>query len=299
MEELLGGFNPSVAASNILSVSGQILLVVLLLILMNRILRQVVGPAIRRAVQVQMMEKSEIEAQKRAETVSAVVYHSLWIVILFVGLMVVLSSLGLNIAPVIAGVGIGGLALGLGAQSLVRDVIAGLLILSENQFGKGDIIQVGTISGVVEGLNLRRTVVRDLDGAVHSIPNGEIKIATNLTRDWSRVHFHVSVLFGANVGRACEIINRIGREVAEEPAYSPLIIDAPRAERVESMTDKGLAIKVLGVVAPGAQWSITSELLKRIEAAFAEERIEVAYPVASSLKPEPPKADLPKLDKGA
>jgi small conductance mechanosensitive channel len=289
--DLLEGLELGVAARQVIGVAGQVLLVLVLLLVTNRVLRHAISPAIRRAVQAQMIGRPEIEAQKRAETVSSVVFHSLWIALVFVAIMLILSAVGLNVVPVVAGVGIGGLALGLGAQSLVRDAIYGLLILSENQYGKGDIIQVGQIMGVVEELNLRRTVVRDLDGAVHSIPNGEVRIATNLTRDWSRVHFHVAVLFGADIERASEIINRLGREIAQEPAFSPLVIEPPRAERVESLTDKGIAIKVLGVVAPGAQWSITSELLKRIAAAFAAERIEVAYPVASALKQE-----LPKLE---
>lgn len=293
MENFLHGVDWNAVVANLVAGATQVILVLILLAVANRVLCGLLTPALRRAVRAQMIGRPEIEAEKRAETVAAVIYHSLWIAVLFVGIIVILSAVGLNIVPVVAGVGIGGLALGLGAQSLVRDALYGLLILGENQYGKGDIIQIGTITGVVEELNLRRTVVRDLDGAVHSIPNGEVRISTNLTRDWSRVHLHVAILFGEDIERACETINRVGEALAADIEFQADILSPPRADRIESLSEKGLAIKVLGMVAPGAQWRVTSEFLRRITEAFAAERIEVPYPLASRLKPEPPKLNQP------
>lgn len=278
--------------SQLFTATVQVIFILILLAVGNRLLRHVLSPAVKRAVRAQMVGKPEIEAQKRAETITSVIYHTLWIALLTAALLVLLSTvIGLNVAPLIAGIGVGGLAFGLGAQSLVRDAINGLFILSENQYAKGDIIRVGTITGVVEELNLRRTVVRDLDGAVHSIPNGEIRIATNLTRDWSGVHFHVAIVFGEDIERAMAIINRVGQELASDPAYRPYIVEVPRADRIEALDEKGVAIKVLGVVTPGCQWQVMSELRRRIVQAFVEERIEVPYPLASTLKTEAPKPE--------
>src|SRR4030043_732791 len=119
-----------------------------------------------------------------------------------------LSEVGINIAPVLAGVGIIGIAIGFGAQSMVKDIIAGLFILVENQYRKGDVVKVADVSGLVEDINLRRTVLRDLDGIVHVVPNGEIRVASNLTKEGSRDNFNVSVAYGEDLDHVTSVINK-------------------------------------------------------------------------------------------
>src|SRR4030043_1754813 len=153
-----------------------------------------------------------------------------------------LSEVGINIAPVLAGVGIIGLAIGFGAQSLVKDIISGLFILIENQYRKGDVVKIADVSGLVEDINLRRTVLRDLDGIVHVVPNGEIRVASNLTKEWSRVNMNVSVSYGEDLDRVIAVINRGGRELAEDPEWAPSILTPPRALGGDNLGGSGSEI---------------------------------------------------------
>jgi small-conductance mechanosensitive channel len=195
-----------------------------------------------------------------------------------VGLLTILPEFGVNIGALLAGAGLVGLAVGFGAQSLVKDVISGLFILVENQYGKGDVVNVAGVGGVVEDVNLRRTVVRDLDGAVHSIPNGEVAVSSNLTRQWSRVNMNVGVAYGEDLDRVMAVINRVGQELAQDPDFAPLIIGAPRALRVDDFGDSGIEIKILGETQPIRQWDVMGELRKRLKRAFDDEGIEIPFP---------------------
>ena len=156
----------------------------------------------------------------------------------------------INIAPLLAGVGIIGLAVGFGAQSLVKDIISGLFILMDNQYGKGDVVTVADISGLVEDVGLRRTVLRDLDGIVHYVPNGPDRRGQQLHQEWSRVNMNVSVSYGEELDHVFEVINRVGKELAEDPEFAPLIIDPPHVLRVDAFGDSGIEVKILGDTQP-------------------------------------------------
>ncbi|HWR71340.1 MAG TPA: mechanosensitive ion channel domain-containing protein, partial [Dehalococcoidia bacterium] len=151
----------------------------------------VIPKGIEKAVQRSRGDQTEEEIKKRAETLSGVLVASLQAVIIAVVTFMMLSEIGLDIAPMIAGVGVIGIAIGFGAQSLVKDIIAGLFILLENQYRRGDVVKIADASGLVEDINLRRTILRDMDGVVHSVPNGEIRVASNLTKGWSRVNLNI------------------------------------------------------------------------------------------------------------
>ncbi len=166
---------------------------------------------IEKAVQRSRGDQTEEEVKKRAETLSGVLVASLQAVIIAVIFFMMLSDIGLNIAPMIAGVGVVGIAIGFGAQSLVKDIIAGLFILLENQYRRGDVVKIADASGLVEDINLRRTILRDMDGVVHSVPNGEIRVASNLTKGWSRVNLNIGVGYGTDLEKAIAVINRVGR----------------------------------------------------------------------------------------
>ncbi|GAG53152.1 unnamed protein product, partial [marine sediment metagenome] len=208
-----------------------------------RILRRLIEPAVRATVSAQMAGEPEVEIEKRVDTLSDVIYRTIAVAAVIIGLLTILPELGINISALLAGAGLVGLAVGFGAQSLVRDVIAGLFVLVENQYGKGDVVNVAGVGGLVEDVNLRRTLLRDLDGAVHSIPNGEIRTSSNLTRQWSRVNMNVSVAYGEDLERVMAVIDRVGEELAQDPEFAPLIIGAPRALRVDGFGDSGIEIK--------------------------------------------------------
>ncbi len=218
------------------------------------------------------------EQERRVETLAHVLVLSVQILIVVVAGFVVLGEAGFELAPLLAGAGIVGIAIGFGAQSLVRDFLAGVFILLENQYGKGDVVRLAGIAGSVEGLNLRRTVLRDIDGIVHTIPNGEIRTASNLTRSWSRVNVDVTVGYGEDIDRVTAVIDAVGEELAADPEWGPLIIEAPAVLRVNAFEESGVQLKVLGKVAPMKQWDVAGQLRRRIKAAFDGEGIEIPFP---------------------
>jgi small-conductance mechanosensitive channel len=233
---------------------------------------------IRRGVAEQMENKPEVEIEKRVHTLSAVVIATARVVLLFAAVFMILPEVGINIAPVLAGAGIVGLAVGFGAQTLVRDTISGVFVLAENQYGVGDIVTLAGVTGLVEDVNLRRTVLRDLDGTVHSIPNGEITTASNMTREWARVNMNVGVAYGEDLDKVRNVINRVGQELAADAEVGPLVTEAPHFERVDGFGDSGIEIKILGVTRPMQQWAVMGELRRRLKRAFDEEGIEIPFP---------------------
>ena len=218
------------------------------------------------------------EASKRSDTLSTVFVGVVNILIVVTVIFTLLSELNVPIGPVLGGFGIAGLAVGFGAQHLVRDLISGILIIVENQYRQGDVVEIGGKRGLVETINLRRTTIRDLDGIVHTIPNGEITLTSNYTKLWSRIHLDVQVAYKEDMQHVFDVLNRVGEDLAEDPYFGLLIIEPPQVLRVNSFDDSGISIKVLGVCKPNTQWEIKGELRKRIKKTFAEQMIEIPFP---------------------
>ena len=237
-----------------------------------------VPAAIKSFVARGMAEQPEEEIRKRANTLTAVLVTAGQVFVIGMAVFMVLSELGINIAPVLAGAGVAGIALGFGAQSLVKDIIAGLFVIMENQYRVGDVVKVADVAGLVEEVNLRRTVLRDLDGVVHVVPNGEIRVASNFTKEWSRVNLNISVAYDTDLDRATAVINRVCEEMAREPQWAPLILKTPQVLRVDNLGDSGIDLKVLGDTKPIRQWDVTGEIRKRVKKAFDEEGIEIPWP---------------------
>ena len=273
-----------------------ILIVVIAALVAVRLLERAIPPAIRRAVMREATPLTQADLRKRADTLSAVLLGSAKVAILAVALLMVVGEFGINVAPVIAGLGIGGIAIGLGAQSLVRDAINGILILFENQYGKGDMIKVAGVQGWVEEVNLRRTVLRDADGTLHSVPNSEIKVSSNLTRGFSGVDLLLSLAPGTDVDAAIQSINEVGQELVDDPEVGEDIIEAPRVTRIENATATGLDVRVTGRVTPGAQWKVSSALRRRILRSFDTRSIRLGpapAPPSPSAAPPAPSSSLP------
>jgi small conductance mechanosensitive channel len=193
-------------------------------------------------------------------------------------LFTILAEIGVNIVPALAGLGIVGIAIGFGAQSLVRDIISGLLILLENQYAVRDWVQIAGVDGEVEEINLRRTVVRNFDGTVHSVPNGEIRIASNFSKDWARVNMTISVAYGEDLDHVIEVINKVGEEMKGDPKWDSLMLSTPQVLRIDAFQDSGIAIRILGETKPIWQWAVMGELRKRLKKTFDEEGIEIPWP---------------------
>ena len=232
----------------------------------------------REATEGTAQELSAVELKKRMETLDTLASNTLQFFIVAIAGLMVLGELGLNIGPAIAGLGVVGIAVGFGAQSLVRDYLNGSLILVENQFAKGDVIRVAGVSGTVEDFNLRRTTLRDLDGVVHTVPNGEIRVASNLTRTWSRINQDVTVAYGTDIDKAIEVVDGVGREMAADPVWKRRVLEAPRVERVEALGDFGITLKILGSVRAADQWSAGGDFRKRLLDAFKTHGIEIPRP---------------------
>jgi small conductance mechanosensitive channel len=223
-------------------------------------------------------DETDEECGKRSETLSRVIVSTGQIAVILLTVFMVLSELEINIAPILTGVGVAGIAIGFGAQSLVKDLVAGLFVILENQYRVGDVVKVADVAGIVEDINLRRTVLRDLDGIVHTVPNGEVRVASNYTKEWSRVNLNVSVAYGEDLDRVMSVINRVGKELAEDPQWSPVILTPPQALRVDNLGDSGIDIKILGETKPIRQWDVMGELRKRLKKAFDTEGIEIPWP---------------------
>jgi small conductance mechanosensitive channel len=250
----------------------------------------------REATEGTAQELSAVELTKRMQTLDDLGVNVVRFFIAVVALVTVLGAFSIDIGPAVAGLGIVGVAVGFGAQHLVKDYLNGALILVENQFSKGDVIRVAGVAGTVEDFSLRRTTLRDLDGVVHSVPNGEIAVASNLTRVWSRINQDVTVAYGTDIDRAIEVVDQVGREMASDPAWKRRVLETPRVDRVAALAEYGVTLKILGTVRATDQWSAAGELRKRLLAAFKTHGIEIPRPQRVVLAREMPGTGAPTLD---
>jgi len=253
-------------------------------IFVHRIVKALID---REATEGTAQELSAVELRKRMNTLDDLGTHVIQALIVVIAALMVLGELGLNIGPAIAGLGVVGIAVGFGAQAFVRDYLNGALILIENQFAKGDVVRIAGVAGTVEDFSLRRTTLRDLDGIVHTVPNGEIKVASNLTRVWARINQDVTVAYGTDVDKAIDVVDRVGQQMADDPVWKRRILERPRVERVEALGEFGITLKLLGSVRAGEQWATAGELRKRLLAAFHENGIEIPRPQRVVLSRDP------------
>ena len=241
----------------------------------------------REATEGTAQELSAVELKKRMDTLDALGGRTLQAFIVVIAGLMVLGHVGLDIGPAIAGLGVVGIAVGFGAQSLVKDYLNGALILIENQFGKGDVIRVAGVDGTVEDFTLRRTTLRDLDGVVHTVPNGEIRVASNLTRVWARINQDVVVAYGTDIDKAIDVVDKVGVAMAGDPEWKRRVLEAPRVERVESLGEYGITLKILGTVRAADQWNAGGDFRKRLLAAFKANGIEIPRPQRVVLARDP------------
>ncbi len=257
---------------------GRILLIIALSLALYYLLRHFVPIMVKKTVSRTMRGWPKTAIKKRADTLSAIFVDTGIVGVAVVAIFTILAEVGVNVAPALAGLGIAGIAIGFGAQSLIKDIFNGILILLENQYEVGDVVQIAGVAGLVEEVSLRRTVLRDLDGIVHSVPNGQIGVASNYAKEWSRVNMNISVGYGENLSHVIAVINKVGKEMAEDPHWGPLILKAPQVLRVDAFEDSGIAIKILGDTKPLSQWDVMGELRLRLKEAFDKEGIEIPWP---------------------
>jgi small-conductance mechanosensitive channel len=215
--------------------------------------------------------------QQRAATLGGLLQNvALVVIVTFAGLTILGTFM--PIGPLLAGVSVVGLAVSFGAQSLVKDIITGTFILIEGQFGIGDVIRIGETAGQVEKLTLRTTSLRDFEGVVHIIPNGEIKQVSNLTKSWSRAVLDIAIDYREDVDRVIASLKRLGTQFQDDPEWGPLLLDEPEVLGVQSFSDLGLKIRMQTKTLPLKQWDVARELRRRIKKHLEAEGIAVPLP---------------------
>jgi small conductance mechanosensitive channel len=276
MQDFFADIDWSGWLETIWTTTARVALIIIVVVVVVQILKRLLRPAITATVVASMPGEPRSEVDKRTDTLFSVIYGAITVVGVTVALLTILPQFGVNVTALIAGAGVAGLAISIGSQNLVKDIIGGLFIVLENQYGEGDVIKVAGVSGQVENVNLRRTLLRDLDGAVHTVPNGQITVASNLTRFRSRVNTLVSVSPQEDPDRVFELINRTGQELADDPAWAKDIIEAPHALGIELFSDAKMDVRVLGDTPPSRQWDVSREFLKRLKHTFESEGITLA-----------------------
>jgi small conductance mechanosensitive channel len=215
---------------------------------------------------------------QQLRTLASVINGIGMFVILFVTAMQILPVLGINMGPLLASAGVAGLAIGFGAQTLVHDVINGFFILLENQYSVGDGIRVSGVAGTVEQMTLRRTVLRDADGTLHTIPNSQITVVSNLTRDWTLTSLHVSAGYPVSADRVIALLSQIGTELRQDPEFSQLLLADPQVPGIDRVAAGEVDYLMLIKTKPGAQFAVVRELRRRIKDSFEKNHIQPAGP---------------------
>jgi moderate conductance mechanosensitive channel len=233
--------------------------------------------AMRRRTPAALLETGEtsVRAEQRIDALSSVLRSVVSFVIWLVALLMCLGEVGIDLAPLLAGAGVLGVAIGFGSQSLVRDFLSGMFILVEDQFGVGDIVDLGEASGTVEAVSLRTTRLRAVDGTVWHMPNGEITRVGNMSQHWSRALLDVEVAYDTDLEHARGVIKRVADELWQEDTS---VLDEPEMWGVEQLGAHGVVLRLVVKTTPSAQWKVSRELRQRIKAAFDEEGIEIPFP---------------------
>ena len=264
--------------------SGPDMLVTIAVLALAYWLFRRIFPPIARAAMIRGGHPADLEIQRRADTIVAVVVRTVGGLFIVVGAATILSEFGVNITAIVAGLGIAGVALGLGAQQFVRDAINGIFLLAEDQYRQGDVVRIADVTGTVEDITIRRTIIRDTDGVVHSVPNGSITVVSNYTRDFALVNVPVRVAYGEDLARVESVVAAVGKEVANSNQFKGSVIDVPRVTGVEAVEGGAVVLTVSARTQPSIRWDLAAEVRRRIADAFVSQGIQVPF---SMVQPQP------------
>ncbi|NLE96344.1 MAG: mechanosensitive ion channel family protein [Dehalococcoidia bacterium] len=256
---------------------ARIIAILVLTVVLRSLLSRIIRKTMRLRLPVKLREPQQ-ESVNRADTLSGVLVQVVSMVLWIVAGLTILSELDVDIAPVLATVGLGALAVGLAAQNVIRDYLNGFFIIMEDWYRVGEVAEISGTSGLVEQLNLRRTVLRDLNGTQHIFPNGKVDSASNMTRDFSRINLDVSVAYKENLAHIFEVIDEVGQQLKDDDVWGRHLLTAPLAQRVNRLGDSGIDIKILADTKPSQQWALTGELRRRLKDRFDQEGIEIPWP---------------------
>jgi len=232
----------------------------------------------RRRAKALLLADQAARSRQRAQALGTVLRSLTSAVLYSLATLIVLAEFGVNLGPLIAGAGIAGVALGFGAQTLVRDFLSGLFMLAEDQYGVGDVVDLGEASGVVEEIRLRTTRLRDVNGTVWFIPNGEIRRVGNKSQQWARAVLDVEVAYDADLEAATRVIKAAADSIWEEQPPEATVLEEPQVWGVESLGDSSVAIRLVLKVEPGEQWAAARLARRRIKDALDAAGIEIPFP---------------------
>jgi len=221
---------------------------------------------------------------QQIQTLAAVINSIGTFVILLVATLQILPLLGLNPGPVLASAGIAGLAIGFGAQALVKDFINGFFVLLEDQYNIGDTVRLAGVKGRVENMTLRRTELRDDDGTVHIIPNSQVQIVSNMTRDWAQVALHVSVAYSEATDKIIGLLKQVGDDIRHDAAYEPDIVTDVEVPGIERVAGGEADYLVLVKTKPNRQYAVSREFRRRIKEIFEKNNVQAGLPARVYVK---------------
>jgi len=275
-EKLSEVLNPASVVEWLRSTGLDILIIIILSVL-GYLLLTFATRQLTRHMQ-QMDEEEDSQFDLRIETIRRLVNTTAFVIIFAVATLTILSEIGINVGPLLASVGVASVAIGLGAQSLVKDTLAGFFIIVEGQFQVGDVIDLDGVVGTVEDLTLRTTRIRDINGYLHFVPNGEIRIVTNRNRDWSRAIVDFGISYEDNVALAEETLNEIGDLAINDPEIGPLLLEPPKVTGIEGLDDWQIRLRVMVKTLPNEQWEVQRYFRQQIRRLFPERGLTLPFP---------------------
>jgi len=261
----------------ILENTAKVAIIFVIAIALNIILKKVIPKAII-AGSSKVREESPDQLANRTKTMAYVVTKVIAAIIWIIVFVMVLGVIELNISPLLATLGVASLGLGFAIQNIIRDYLQGFFIVMEDWYRIGDWVTISGMEGEVEDVSPRRTVLREVNGTMHVIPNSQVLFASNQTRDWARINLNITVAYKEDISNVYQVINEVCQELKDDPDFGTNLTTTPTAMRVSALGDHGVDICIRGYTKPGEQWGLTGELRKRIKNRFDQEGIEIPWP---------------------
>ena len=256
----------------ILAITAKVAVIIAMALVLNIVLKRLIARV------VQAKPEQDGDSDVRTQLITAVIGNVATVIVWIISLVMVLGVLGVDTTPLIATLGVASLGLGFATQDLIRDYLQGFFIFMEDWYRVDDWVVIAGMEGSVELITPRRTVLREINGTVHIIPNGKIPHASNQTRDWARINLIVTVAYKEDIDHVYQVINKTCQDLKNDPEYGQNMTTIPAAMRVSDLGDHGVDICIRGDTKPGEQWGLTGELRKRIKKKFDEESIEIPWP---------------------
>jgi len=266
-------FNPTI----MMGITVKVLVILAIAIALNIIQKKIIPRAII-ACTTKVREESRDQLVIRTKTMAYVVIKVITAIIWIIVFVMVLGVIKLDITPLLATLGVASLGLGFAAQNIILDYLQGFFIVMEDWYRIGDWVTIAGLEGEVEEVSPRRTVLREINGTMHVIPNSQIKLASNQTRDWARINLYITVAYKEDISHVYQVINMVCQELKDDPDFGTNLTTIPSAMRVSDLGAHGVDICIRGFTKPGEQWGLTGELRKRIKNRFDQEGIEIPWP---------------------